>query len=125
MLGRLVEEVCSGPSDILSDITSSSRNGSMGVRDLREVLLEVREQELGPLGEDGQRGVGPHRSVRLLLAIGEKILRSSSCVPERELALEEVGGLRTPVGRGVGELVEVDLTRLQPPRKAAARTTAS
>ena len=119
MLGRLVEEVLLRAKRHLErhhQLLAQRVYG--GVRDLREVLLEVREQELGPLGEDGQRGVGPHRSVGSLpsLAIGERsILRSSSVYPNASWRSKELEGSGRPSGVASGSWL-VDLTRLQPPR---------
>jgi hypothetical protein len=118
VLGRLVEEVLLGPQRHLERHHELlAQRVYRGVRDLREVLLEVREKELGPLGEDRQGRIRPHRAVRLLAALrhrGEDEPQVLYGVPERELALEEGRGLGTPLGRRVGELVEVDLTLLQP-----------
>ena len=62
------------------------------VGDLGEELLEVVEQRLGAVGEDGQRGVGPHRADRLLAVVAhraEDVLEVFERVAERLLAVEQ------------------------------------
>jgi hypothetical protein len=62
------------------------------VRHLREELLEVVEQELRPLGEARERGVGPHRADRLLRVQRHRRHQEAQVldrVAEGLLALEE------------------------------------
>ena len=109
---------CSGPRDILSDITSSSRSGSMGgLVTCAKCCLKYENRSCG-FSERTARGVSvpiePSGSLPFW-AIGERrIAQVLHRVPESELPLEEGGGLRAPVGRRLGQLVQVDLTLLQP-----------
>ena len=90
VLRRLVEEVLLRTQRHLERHDQLLAQGVDGrIRDLREVLLEVREQELRPLGEDGQRRVGAHRAVRSSLpplAIGERSSLRSSIVTRKRAA---------------------------------------
>jgi hypothetical protein len=94
VLRRLVEEVLLRTQRHLErhdQLLAQRVYGRVG--DLREVLLEVREKELRPPGEDGQRRVGAHRAVRLLAVLrhrGEEYPEVLYRVPESELPLEEV-----------------------------------
>ena len=127
---RLVEEVLLRAQAHLERHDELLAQGVYGrVGDLREVLLEVREQELRPLGEDGQRRVRAHRAVGLLAVLGhrgEEYALVLDGVAEGPLALQEAGRLGTRVGIGArgarsGGSPPPPATR----GKAAARTTAS
>src|SRR5918995_3482371 len=112
VLLRLVEEVLLGPEAHLERHDQLLAQGIYrGVGDLREVLFEVREQELRPLGEHGQRRVRAHGTVRLLAVLGhrsEEYALVLDGVPEGPLAFEKRGRFGTWVRGGFGELVEGD-----------------
>ena len=73
---------------------------------LREELLEVVEQRLRAVGEDGQRGVGPHRAERLLAVVAHRAedeLEVFQRVAEGLLAVQQrlvvrAGDVRAPRG---------------------------
>ncbi len=86
------------------------------VGDLREQLLEVVVEDLGPVGKHRQRGVVAHRADRLLAGLRhrredhlEVFLRPA----ERLLAVQErhLGGLR---GRGLGHRLERQAAAVEP-----------
>ena len=69
------------------------------VRHLGEELLEIIEQRLGPVGEDGQRGIRAHRPDRLLAGRAHRaddVLEVFQGVAEGDLAMEQ----RVRVGAG-------------------------
>ena len=118
MLSGLVEEVLLRAEAHLERHDELLAQGVYGgVGDLREVLLEVREEELRPLGEHRKRRVRAHRAVGLLAVLGhrgEEYALVLDGVAEGPLALQEAGRFGTRVGMGLGELVQVDLPLLQP-----------
>ena len=90
-------------------MTSSSRTAERRLGDLREELLEVVEERLGAVGEDGQRGVRAHRPERLLAVVAhrpEDVLDVLKGVPERLLAVEQGVPLDRLDRAGVGHLGE-------------------
>ncbi len=87
-----------------------------GVRHLREELLEVIEQRLCAVGEDGQRGIRAHRPDRLLAGgphRADDVLEVLEGIAESDLAVEQrvrigAGDIRGPrqVGQGHHVLAE-------------------
>jgi hypothetical protein len=118
VLLRFVEEVLLGPKAHLERHDQLLAQGVYRrIGDLREVLLEVRKQELWPIGEHSQRRVRAHGTIRLLAILGhrgEEYALVFDSVPKGALALEERRRFGTRVGVGLGKLVEVDLTLLEP-----------
>ncbi len=84
---------------------------------LGEQLLEIGEQELGPLGEHGQRRVGAHRAHRLLAVGGHGTHDQPQLLAGIAEGPQPLGQrLRVDLGR-LGELVQApqfDAVLLQP-----------
>ncbi len=86
------------------------------VRDLREQLLEVAVERLGPVGEHGQRGVVAHRADRLLAGLRHRredhldvFLRPAECL----LAVEQ-RHRRGRGRRGLRHVLEPQAAALDP-----------
>ena len=85
---------------------------------LGEQLLEVVVQQPGPLGQDGQRGVGPHGADRLVARLRhgrQEDLEILGGVAEQTLMGNHRRVLRGQ-GEAGGQLVEVDLLAGEPLR---------
>src|SRR5215204_5458245 len=109
VLLSLVEEVLLGSEAHLERHDQLLAQGVYRrIGDLREVLLEVRKQELWPLGEHGQRRVRAHGTIGLLAILGhrgEEYALVLDGVSKGPLMLEERRRFGTRVGVGLGELV--------------------
>ena len=118
VLGLLVEQVGLRTEEDAERHHELLANGVDGrVRDLREELAEVREEQLRPLGEHGERRVvahGPHRFFACLRHGRENHPQLLARVPEGTLETSEgVGGAGR--GRGLGDRWQHDALLLHPP----------
>ena len=90
------------------------------IGDLGEVLLEVIVQQLGFVGEHGQRRVHAHRAQRIIANLRHRLqeeLQIFLGVAEGLLLIEEqarIIGLGAVIFRKVGQFFQLELRRLQP-----------